>query len=149
MPIPLMEQTSGALETVPFCTPTEQTTLAKQEPYYVDVRENRELLLASYSICVTPISMPDRFRHLPLHEMVAFLLDYLQSPTRAVKEELAQYYVMLETKGPSVFLFLCIAHAHAGLHEYQTALEVLDRGTRLFPASSWLTKKAEHVRSLM
>lgn len=147
--VPLMEETADGLRVVPFCVPAEHTTLEKQRGYFVDVRENYELLLQGFSTCVTPADMPEYFVHITLRQMVEFLLGFLGSPTQAVREELARLRGLVETNGPSAFLLMSIAHAHEGLREYDRAIEVLDDATSLYPDDRFIVKKKEHIRGLM
>jgi len=134
---------------VPFCTPVDTKILDIQQPYYVDVRENRSALLGSFSICVTPEVTSHRFAHTPLQDLVRHLLGYLESPTAAVRMEIEKSQEVLRRNdcGPSTLLRL--AHLYEGIREYAAALTVVEEGLRMYPAAPWLLRKHRHLKIIL
>lgn len=140
---------NGYRHRVPFCAEVTDDVVAHQRWFYVDVRENSDLLLNRYTLCVTPSELPRRFSHLPLKGFVGALLTYLEDPIGAVESEIANLVNYMNSVVADVDHMLRLAHLLEGLARYEDALLVLNKGLTLFPENSWLTQKHDQIKELI
>ncbi len=136
----------GRIRPVPFCAEVTAAVIDQQRWFYVDVRENSDLLLHRHTLCVTPSELPRIFSHLPLKGFVEALLAYLDDPVGAVESEIANLVNGINTAGADVDHVLRLAHLLEGLAQHGDSLIVIDKGLALFPGNPWLAQKRDQIR---